>query len=113
MPFPRRLASLPISRSSVSSMLACAALLVCACGKKAPPPSVDEAAAALVETTSGPLADAGIAAQNDAGPSGPRVYAIVSPAPVFNITEWPARDPSKTNDDRKSAQLVGYLRKGD
>jgi hypothetical protein len=95
----------------------CALLLIAsgtACGKKSPPSAVDDAAASIAETTSGPVADAAVAGQDDAGaPSGPRVYAIVSPAPIFNITEWPARDPSKTSDDRKAAMLVGYLRKGD
>ena len=51
--------------------------------------------------------------QATAGPQGPRVYATASPSPVFNLSEWPAKDPSKTSADRKDAVLVGYLRKGD
>jgi len=109
MPSLRRLTLLP----PWSAALVGAAFLASACGKKsAPPPDADAAATTTVETTSGPIADAGNGFV-DAGPTGPRVYAIVSPAPIFNITEWPARDPSKTNDERKGAQLVGYLRKGD
>jgi hypothetical protein len=104
-----------LSNVKAKSTCALAALLMLACGKKSVAPTADEdAAASVAETTSGPVADAAVAVQDDAGaPSGPRVYAIVSPAPIFNITEWPAHDPSKTSEDRKAAMLVGYLRKGD
>jgi L,D-transpeptidase catalytic domain len=112
----RRPGSLRLSNTKARSAFVCALLLAAsgaACGKKAPPTSLDDAAASIAETTSGPVADAAVAGDDAGAPTGPRVYAIASPASIFNVTEFPARDPGKTSDDRKAAMLVGYLRKGD
>ena len=86
-------------------------LTLVACGKKSG--ELPEEPDAIVETTSASEADASVVAIADAGPGGPRVYAIVSPAPIFNVMEWAPRDAEHASEDRKSAVRVGYLRKGD
>ena len=48
-----------------------------------------------------------------AGAASVMLHALALVTPVLNEPEWPARDPSKTSDERKSAMRLGYLRKGD
>ena len=48
----------------------------------------------------------------DAEPAGPRIYALALVTPVLSETEWPARDPDKASDERKTVVRLGYLRKG-
>src|SRR5215467_10146154 len=86
-------------------------LTLFACGKKSA--DLPEEPDAIVETTSASSADASVVTIADAGPGGPRVYALTSPAPIFNIMEWPPRDADHASEDRKGAIRVGYLRKGD
>jgi hypothetical protein len=56
-------------------------------------------------------------AASDAGANGAppslTLHALSLVTPVLNEMEWPAKDPSKTNDERKTAMRLGYLRKGD
>lgn len=70
----------------------------------------------------GESADAG-AEVEDAGPvtveaidaggaTTPQVAALDQTTPVFNVMEWPAKDPSKTSEDRAGAQRLGYIRRG-
>ena len=59
--------------------------------------------------------DAGITTVEsiDAGGAGKeaRVIALDLITPVFNIAEWPAKDPSKTTEERAGAVRLGYLRR--
>ena len=48
-----------------------------------------------------------------AGAAGPTLHALALITPVMSEPEWPARDPSKTSDARKTVFRLGYLRKGD
>jgi hypothetical protein len=50
----------------------------------------------------------------DAGAPGAkmRVIALEAITPVFNVPEWPAKDPSKTSEERAGAVRLGYLRRG-
>jgi hypothetical protein len=42
----------------------------------------------------------------------PKIAAIEQTTPIFNVPEWPAKDPSKTSEERAGAQRLGYLRRG-
>lgn len=70
--------------------------------------SADNAADASATTTSGDLASA------DAGvdPNAREIIVLGSPAPVLSATEWPAKDPTKTTEERRNVVRLGYLRKG-
>jgi hypothetical protein len=73
-----------------------------------------EDASAITETTSGDAGPVTIE-RIDAGtsdPGGPQIAAIEQTTPIFNVTEWPAKDPSKTSEERQGAQRLGYLRRG-
>ncbi len=48
----------------------------------------------------------------DAGPPSVMLHALAVITPVMNEPGWPARDPSKTSDERKGIIRLGYLRKG-
>lgn len=85
-----------------------------ACGSCKKSETTDDADGSVTETTSG---DAGPATVEtiDAGPvgnEGPQVAALEFTTPVFSAMEWPAKDPSKTSEDRASVQRLGYLRRG-
>ena len=72
--------------------------------------------ASITETTSG-ADDAGpVSVESfDAGTGQddePKVAALEFTTPVFNMTEWPPKDPSKTSDERAEAMRLGYLRRG-
>ncbi|MBX3221794.1 MAG: L,D-transpeptidase [Labilithrix sp.] len=60
----------------------------------------------------GPVTVEAIDAGADADGSTPRIAALDLVTPVFNMTEWPAKDPSKTTEERQGAQRLGYLRRG-
>jgi hypothetical protein len=75
-----------------------------------------EDASVTTETTSG---DAGVTILEafDAGPSAkegstPKVAVLDLVTPVFNVPEWPAKDPTKTSEARQGAERLGYLRRG-
>ncbi|MDF2695421.1 MAG: hypothetical protein K0S65_3804, partial [Labilithrix sp.] len=42
----------------------------------------------------------------------PKIAALDLITPVFNVSEWPAKDPSKTSEERQGAQRLGYIRRG-
>jgi hypothetical protein len=67
----------------------------------------------VTETTSG---DAGVMSVEtfDAGKPNdvPRVAALEQTTVILNAMEWPAKDPSKTSEERAGAQRLGYLRRG-
>jgi hypothetical protein len=42
-----------------------------------------------------------------------KIAALESPTPICSAPEWPAKDPSKTTEDRQGVIRLGYLRKGD
>ena len=71
--------------------------------------------AGITETMSG---DAGpvTVERFDAGSSAanatPQVAALDQTTPVFNMMDWPAKDPSKTSEERAGAQRLGYIRRG-
>lgn len=69
----------------------------------------------ITETTSGDRGPVTIEAFDAGGaPPGtpPRVAALDPTTPVFSATEWPAKDPSKTSEERAGAQRLGYIRRG-
>ncbi len=68
----------------------------------------DSGGTAVTITQAGAVGDGG----EEAGAGGLQVAAIVSPAPVFNTTEFPPKDPEKAQEERKGAMRLGYLRKG-
>jgi hypothetical protein len=67
----------------------------------------DDAEPAEIVTVAGPGADAGPSPVD-----APRAIAIDATTPVFSATEWPPKDPTKAQDDRKGEMRLGYLRKG-
>jgi len=71
-------------------------------------------AEATTETTSGfgPETVEEFDAGADAGSALPQVAALEQVTPVFNMTEFPPKDPSKASEARQSAQRLGYLRRG-
>lgn len=42
-----------------------------------------------------------------------QIAALEQTTPIFNMTEWPAKDPSKTSEERQGAQRLGYFRRGE
>jgi hypothetical protein len=86
----------------------------CGCKKKAPDPEAGAAARLLEPDGGGEIVTIAVP---DAGAGGaapaPMLYALSLITPVMSEPEWPARDPSKANDARKSVMRLGYLRKGD
>ena len=67
-----------------------------------------------VDDTNAPPTVAETKKPEDRGPkpAGIDVIAFAVQAPIFNAPEWPAKDPSKS-DDRHGVQRVGYLRRGE
>ncbi len=49
----------------------------------------------------------------DAGIDGVEIFAFLQQAPIFNATEWPSKDPSKTAEERVGVVRLGYLRRGE
>ena len=95
------------------------------CARAQQDPSVDggaeagseskDGAAALVDAAEGPTAagfEAVTSERPDAGPDAVELYAFAVQAPIFNAPEWPAKDPTKS-EDRPGVVRVGYLRKGE
>lgn len=87
-----------------------------ACGGCKKGPSLDDPEdASITETTStdeGPVTvesfDAGAGTTD-----GPQIAAVDFTTPVFNITEWPPKDPTKVaTGERANAIRLGYLRRG-
>ncbi|MCW5835795.1 MAG: L,D-transpeptidase [Labilithrix sp.] len=84
-------------------------------GCKGHGPSGGDDASATTETTSGddgPVTVEAIDAGADVEGATPRIAALDQVTPVFNMTAWPAKDPSKTSEERQGAQRLGYLRRG-
>jgi hypothetical protein len=75
--------------------------------------AADGDAAATAETTSGgPFTTEAIDAGSGSQGSTPQIAALEQATPIFNATEWPAKDPAKTSEERAGAQRLGYLRRG-
>jgi hypothetical protein len=97
--------------------LALLALLAAACRDEAGAATRDasfDGAAAIVMDASEPD-DADLPADADvpdAEPAGPRIYALALVTPVFSEPEWPARDPERASEERKTVVRLGYMRKG-
>jgi hypothetical protein len=71
--------------------------------------------AAATETTSGdggPVTIERIDAGTGNADAPPQIAALDQTTLVFNVPEWPAKDPSKTSEERQGAQRLGYLRRG-
>lgn len=104
------------SAAAALGLLGGGALVVAACKGKAPEPAAavivpGDGGADVPELMAvGPSADAGPPALPSA--DAPRVYALVSPAPVFSAPEFPPKDPTKASEDRIGVIRLGYLRKG-
>jgi hypothetical protein len=104
------------ARSALPSLLVVLALWTLgATGCKGHGSDVDADASGITETTSGdagPITieriDAGAGQANDT----PQIAALELTTPIFNVPEWPAKDPSKTSEERQGAQRLGYLRRG-
>jgi hypothetical protein len=86
-----------------------------ACGGCKKGPSLDDPDdASITETTSGDAGPVTVEAF-DAGSGNndePKIAALEFTTPVFNVMEWPPKDPSKTSDARAEAVRLGYLRRG-
>jgi hypothetical protein len=70
--------------------------------------------------TPGEAGEAPVAQIVDAMPEGSaagaatiKITALESPAPICSAPEWPAKDPTKTTEERQGVVRLGYLRKGD
>src|SRR5262249_24610153 len=93
-------------RTSVATLVlvGAAAAAVAGCrGHKAT--SDDDAEAGITETTSGDAGPVTIE-RIDAGSgnaTAPQIAALEQTTPIFNVSEWPAKDPSKTSDERQGA----------
>ena len=49
----------------------------------------------------------------DGGVEGVELIAFAQQAPIFSATEWPAKDPAKTAEERLNVVRLGYLRRGE
>lgn len=76
------------------------------------PSALEHGADAAASTTNAELAATLDGGADGGAPRGVEIIATQIQAPVFNITEFPARDPSKATEERKDAARVGYLRRG-
>jgi hypothetical protein len=110
---PRTLALGPLL--AVTALVSLASLACAACKGHGQEGSDDADASAITETTSGDAGPVTVeridAGTNDPGAT-PQIAALEQTTPVFNTTEWPAKDPSKTSEERSGAQRLGYLRRG-
>lgn len=110
-------------RSSLPAVLSRIVLAACALGaaegcKRSSSAQADggEASDGGAENTEANGAANAAATDADGGvapTSGPVLYAFGAVAPIFSATEWPAKDPSKTSDDRKDVIKLGYFRRGE
>ena len=97
-------------------LLALLALGLTACGGcKKTAPAEDGDDASTTETTGGDAGPVTVEAF-DAGTGQadePKVAALEFTTPVFNVTEWPPKDPTKvSSEERANAVRLGYLRRG-
>jgi hypothetical protein len=94
------------------AILAVATTVLSGC-KKAPADGAAEGGLALLDADGG--GEIVTIATPDAGASAaaPLLHAVALITPVMNIPEWAPRDPSTASDERKGAERLGYLRKGD
>lgn len=75
--------------------------------------SDDDAGAEITETTGS--GEQGTIERIDAGsenPGAPQIAALELTTPIFSVSEWPPKDPSKASEERQGAQRLGYLRRG-
>jgi hypothetical protein len=100
-----------ISSSMLAAVVACSALAGVGCKKRAAN-DADGDASAITETTSGDAGPVTIEKLDAGAGESPKAAALEFTTPVFNVPEWPAKDPSKTSDERQGAQRLGYLRRG-
>ena len=99
---------------SFVGLLAFAACATMSAGCRGHGGGTEDADASTTETTSG---DGGptVVEAFDAGTGTevtPQIAALDQVTPVFNMTEYPPKDPAKTTEERQGAQRLGYLRRG-
>jgi L,D-transpeptidase catalytic domain len=91
-----------------------------ACSRAHRDPSVGDEAG-LAEGADGGIVAAGEtsptpttspAESRDAGIDGVEIFSIAVQAPIFSAPEWPAKDPTKTAEERQGVVRLGYLRRG-
>jgi|HubBroStandDraft_4_1064222.scaffolds.fasta_scaffold02455_5 hypothetical protein len=99
-------------RSAGLAVIALLPVTLGGCKKTAADTSAD-AARADVDSGGEIVAIVAADAGADAGAATLILHALALITPVMNEPEWPARDPSKTSDERKDAVRLGYLRQGD
>jgi L,D-transpeptidase catalytic domain len=99
----------PHDRSRATTVLVLAGLLALGGCKRH---GADSADAATTEDDAGPVVVEAIDAGKGNEGATPRIAALDLVTPVFNMTEWPPKDPSKTSDERQGAQRLGYIRRG-
>jgi hypothetical protein len=97
-------------RSCASAGAVVLALSGCRGHRSAPLPSASPGEAG--EAPAAALADA-TPEEGGAGAPVLKILAIESPTPICSAPEWPAKDPTKTTDERQGVIRLGYLRKGD
>jgi hypothetical protein len=103
-------------RFSLGAAIALTALLPVTsggCKRNAAEASTDAGAVANLDGGGELVAIAMPDAGASTGAASVMLHALALITPVLNEPEWPARDPSKTSDERKGATRLGYLRKGD
>ena len=104
--------------SCLSAVRALLAPLVLACvtitsgGCKGHGAAADAGASEETEDDSGPVTVEAIDAGTQDPASIPKIAVLDFVTPVLNRTEWPAKDPSKTSEERQGAQRLGYIRRG-
>ena len=91
---------------------------IAACARAHPDPSVGTEAGAAAEgsSTDGAVstaADSGVAPAAAEKAEGVEIIAFVPQAPIFSAPEWPAKDPTKTAEERLGVIRLGYLRRGE
>ena len=110
---PRPKAPLRFALHAALSVVSVAPLALGGCKSK--PPGGDGGAASLRDPDGGGEIVALAVPEGGAGSAtaGPTLHALTFITPIMSEPEWPAHDPSKANDVRKSVFRLGYLRKGD
>lgn len=92
---------------SLTALCLLGAALSAGCKGKGEAASED---AGTTETTDGPVTVEAIDA--GAGQARPRIAVLDQTTPIFNVPEWPPKDPSKASEERQGAQRLGYMRRG-